>query len=186
MPTTPEGVRWDIANAHKRRQSIDHITRLCKVARKVAALWVQRYKETCEVVPKPKTGRKRALSEAQEDKAMELLLSPEYEGASHVARELASGGITAGIVSRPTVIAAARRAAARQGTRLVAVQGKPKPGLSRRHKDKRLAFAAAESRRRWDRVMFTDSKIFRFKHPGVRVTRTAWKKQGRAGCRPEC
>jgi hypothetical protein len=81
-------------------------------------------------------------------------------------------------VHRVTVARHAKALAAASGKPIKAVRTKPKKQLTADTKAKRLAFCKANRDRNWRLVMFTDRKKFLFKHPGVKVHKVRWIRQG--------
>jgi len=81
--------------------------------------------------------------------------------------------------AKATVIRHARQAAAAAGAPLVVLRGKPKKGLTKATKAKRLAFAKlANKKKDWRRVLFSDRKRFEFKYPGSKVRSVRWAMRG--------
>ena len=56
--------------------------------------WVRKYQDDGNVEPRPKTGRKRALSEPAAIRAHALLLDESMDGANMVALKLQEEGMT--------------------------------------------------------------------------------------------
>jgi transposase len=145
------------------------------VSIKACKHWVQRYQQTGDVLEVQRSGRRRALSHAAEGAALDLLLANQVGGAKSVAMQLRSKGLTATVVSKHTIIRAARRVALNRGMgRLKALKGKPKKQLSASTLQKRLAFCKQHQRTNWGCVMFTDRKKFAFCYPGSKVYPVTW------------
>jgi hypothetical protein len=73
-------------------------------------------------------------------------------------------------VHRTTLMRAVKKKAAEQGTPIFFDWRKPKQELTTTNKQQRVAFAKANLRRDWDKVMFTDRKRFYFLYPGTAVS----------------
>jgi hypothetical protein len=139
--------------------------------------WVERYRETGNVLAGKSTGRRRALGGASAKTALKLLLE-EGGTADGVANKLHASGMTSTKVSKKTVIRAAKTLAKSQGTPIRAVRGKPAKKLTQSTMAKRLGFAQQNRRSAWGNVMFTDRKKFLFSHPGAKVRLVSWVKKG--------
>ena len=96
--------------------------------------------------------------------------------AAQAALRLFKDGRASRVLSKTTIIRAARRHAAVLGVPLRYKRGRPKKELSQRTKAKRLDFAKAHMQRNWRLVMFTDRKKFQFKYPGVKTSCGKWLK----------
>lgn len=170
--------RWAIVFAWKETRNIRTTANRCGVKEATAARWIQRYKATGGVRANKSTGRKRVLGDAGDAAALALLLHEEHGHATAVAQELVNQGITETVISKPTVIRAAKRAGILQGKPIRVYRGKPLKRLTEATKSKRLAFAKANLRRGWNSVMFTDRKKFNFSFPGAKVRRVRWGREG--------
>jgi hypothetical protein len=95
---------------------------------------------------------------------------------TQAALRLFEDGRAPRVLSKTTIIRAARRHAAVLGVPLRYKRGRPKKELSQRTKAKRLDFAKAHMQRNWRLVMFTDRKKFQFKYPGVKTSCGKWLK----------
>jgi hypothetical protein len=109
---------------------------------------------------------------------MQLLLSQQTSSAKQIPRMLVSQGITSTVVSVPTLLRGAKRAAKRQGLELRAVRGSPRKGLTQATIAQRLEFCRENKNTNWRRVMFTDRKKFLFKYPGTKVAPVRWQLRG--------
>lgn len=120
------------------------------------------------------------MSAAAAGKAVELLCANTHAGATGVAQQLHSQGLTSKVLHRTTVVRHAKAAAKALGTPIKVVRGKPAKRLSNDTKAKRLAFCLANKSRQWASVLFTDRCKFHFYYPGVSVKPQQWVKQGQA------
>jgi hypothetical protein len=107
-----------------------------------------------------------------------MLLDDSNSGATHVARDLAAEGITNNVVSKATLIRAARKAAVSTGVKLCVRRGKPRKAMTQATKSKRLKFAKQNKTTAWEKVLFTDRKRFYFKYPGSKVKMVRWRLGG--------
>jgi transposase len=178
MKATPEDKRVGAIAAFQKLGTYQGTAAALGIHRHTAKKWIQRFQNSGSVAIAKKTGRKRALSASAAEKAHQLLLSNQYTGSDHVARELHKQGITAAKVHKTTVIRAAREVAKGKGTTIRALRGKPCKQLSPATMQKRLAFAQANKMRDWGRVLFTDRKKFLFCYPGVKVMPVTWVSKG--------
>jgi len=175
-PTTEEG-RWAIIKAWKKYGSVARAAKALGKDRSVVHRWVQRYKQTNNLMVGKSTGRPPALDWASAMKALELLLE-EGGAAEGVANKLLSLGRTSKKVSKSTLIRATKKVAMSEGTPIRALRGKPAKQLTQNTKLKRLAFARQNKTRSWGNVMFTDRKKFLFSHPGSKVRPVSWVLKG--------
>jgi hypothetical protein len=178
MPRTDIEQRWAIVAAWKQLRSTFAASKLLKTPVRIVKRWVARYKATKNVLDAQRSGRPRALEDAPARRALELLLSNHHGSAKMVAQEIWKEGNSAKLLSRCTIIRAARRASFQQGIKIKALRGKPKKKLTAPTMHRRLAFCSATLRRSWDTVMFTDRKKFTFYHPNTRVHQVTWVEQG--------
>jgi DDE superfamily endonuclease len=145
---------------------------------RVVRHWWKRYQETGNVNVAERSGRPRLISSTDAKTALNLLMHKDSKGATHVARQLAIQGITKKVVSKGTIINAARRAAVGLDKKLVVVRGAPAKGLREVTKEKRFAFATANLNRDWGKVLFTDRKRFYLNYPGSKVKPARWVFEG--------
>lgn len=178
MKATPEPTRLAIIAAYHKRGSYKGAAEELGLDRNVVRTWVRKYKDSGSVAVAKKSGRPRALGHAAAKKAYELLHSNETGGAGDVAAQLVSLGTTKGEVHKTTVLRAVREHGKKIGRPLVVMRGRPMLQLSPMTIKKRLAFALANKKRCWDRVMFTDRKRFYFYYPGAKVRPFAYKVRG--------
>jgi transposase len=150
----------------------------CGVSRQAVYRWVQRSHTTGDVLRKKGSGRKAAVSSAAATRAVQLLTEESGRSTSQASRTLLREGLTNSLLHRTTVARAAKQAAKQSGKPIRCVTGRPAKCLTAANKAKRAAFAAANKRRQWARVLFTDRKKFLFHHPGARVSRSQWVKSG--------
>ena len=175
MKATPESKRWAIVHDMKHGLSIQQISSRCGVSPKACRHWISRYRATGGVQERQRSGRRRVLSEAARQAALDMLLANQVGGAKAVAMELQSTGNTARLVSKQTIIRAVRSTAEEQGMPpLRALRGKPAKQLSAATMQKRLRFCNANQRTTWGSVMFTDRKKFAFNYPGSKVHPVTW------------
>lgn len=170
--------RWEVVFAWKALKSTTKAARRVGLSPKVARLWVNRYLQTGGVDDLPKPGRPTLLSAQARATAYKLLRKGEGQGAAEVARQLRREGLTENLVSKTTVLRAAKAEGVERGKPLVALRGRPAKKLSNDSKAKRLAFAMANTNTCWRRVMFTDRKKFLFSYPGQKVYRVQWAVKG--------
>ena len=183
--------RHRVVDAWLALKNIAAAARATGVSQKTAERWVKRYKETQDVLTKPKTGRPPSMSHEAAARAHALLLDKPNPTAAEVAQQLYSEGYTAAVPAKSTVIKHAREAGEEIGVELVVYRGRPARQLTASTKAKRLAFATANLDQPWHLVMFSDRKKFMFRYPGTSFKVTAW---GRRGCnreapclsRPQC
>ena len=166
--------RQNIKTTYDRLGNVAKTAKECNVSCHAAKRWIS----AGTVIFKPSTGRKKLLSKAAAARALDVLHTEEAINAKHAAQLLKHEGLTQHLVSRPTLIRAAREAAKAAGCKLKATRGKPPKELTQATKQKRLQFAAANTRRTWSNVMFSDRKKFAFRYPGSKVRPLRWQKVG--------
>lgn len=164
--------------AYGRTASISQSARDAGVTYTTAKRWQDRIKTKLGLEPRRGGGRSRLLNRGGEDKAKKLLLNHDMDGAAHVAMELHKQDTQTPLVSRQTIMRAARRAAERQGKPLRVWHGRPLKLMSEATKARRLKFALAHQHTNWDNTVFTDRKRFTFRYPGSRVKQAWWLLQG--------
>lgn len=174
--------RWKAVFAFQRTGSVALAAREAGLSENAARRWIKRWVETKGVEERPKEGRRRALTGEVAKEALSLLVSKGMAGGAGVAAALHTKGTTPKQLHRTTVIRAARGAAKSQGVHLVMYRGRPTRALTKSTMQKRLAFAHANKKRCWGRVLFTDRKKFLFHYPGQKVHAQAW---GLRGQKPE-
>jgi hypothetical protein len=125
-----------------------------------------------------RSGRKRLLLEDASRKAVQLLLSGEFDNCKQVAAEMRNLGLTNKVVHATTLSRHAKAQAIADGTPILAKTGKPSKALTPRNRAERLDFCEANVGRNWGHVMITDRKKFLFSFPGARVRRVEWLKVG--------
>jgi len=178
MGYTSTEQRWAIITRWKETKSIGTTARELGLRVETVQLWVHRYQNTGQVADAQKPGRKPVLTTAAAQRAYKLLVSEGAGGASSVAHELHSSGLTSRPVDKKTVIRAVRKLGGERGQRIVALQGKPGNRLSDATRQKRLQFSHANLKRGWSNVLFTDRKKFPFSYPGVKVHAVTWGVKG--------
>lgn len=167
-------VKWSIVHHMKDGKSINTTSKVVHCSPKAVRRWWYCYKSTGGVTCKKSTGRPPLLSDEAAAMAMDMLAGVECKGAAQVAVKLHTKKVTKTLVHKATVIRAARRAAGMTGTPLVVKRGKPRKGLTKFTKARRLMFAKANKSRSWGNVMFTDRKKFNFNYPGSCVKPIRW------------
>jgi len=145
---------------------------------KAVGHWWQRYLDTNGVDDAKRTCRPRAIPPKLEGRALKMLMDEDTNGARHVAKQLAAEGATRNVVHKATVIRAARRAALQKGKKLAAKRGSPPKGMRQATRLKRLAFAKANLKKDWNKVLFTDRKRFYLHYPGSKVKPVRWAFEG--------
>lgn len=153
---------------------VSHIAKRIGCSRGTVYKWWQRYQSTNAVMVRTRSGRKRVLTQSTEQRVVDLLTGSDSKTADEVAQLLLAEGVTPHKVHKTTVIRAARRASKRTGEKIWVQTGKPPKEMTAATKQKRLAFAAANKRRDWSNVMFTDRKKFHFCFPGSKVHPVRW------------
>ena len=179
--------KWAIVLHMKETQSVNATSKTIGCCVKTVKRWWECYLGTGDSVSmKRNSGRKSYLSAAAAKRALDMLTDKQQcNSAAIVAQHLKQEGLTAHVLSRSTVIRAAKRIATVGGHgELVVKRGKPKKVLTANTKRKRLEFAKRYKKRVWDDVMFTDRKRFLFAYPGSKVGQTRWvlKKPGVEEC----
>lgn len=180
VATIPEDKRYACVEGFKRTQNLKRTAREVGVSPSAARRWVGRCAHTRRCEPAARPGRPRALTEEQEDRALELALSEGCPGAGWVGVQLYTQGVTPQPVEPRTALRAVRRAAARAGFTIKFRRGHPRRKLSADNKRARLAFAQANLGRDWSSVMFTDRKKFYWRYPGQAVPAHRWVRAGEA------
>jgi transposase len=150
------------------------IARKLKTTGRTVRKWLSRYHSAGNVCAIPGKGRPLALNDQACSKALELLLDGECGGLRYVTQALKVEGLINAGVHATTVGRAVKRFARAQGDPLVCRRGVPPKGLTEVNKQKRVQFAKANLRRKWDRFLFTDRKKFHFKYPGSVVRPVRW------------
>ena len=92
------------------------------------------------------------------------------------AVQLYNDGTVPKVLHKTSVIRAAKRHAAMLGTDLWTFRGPPRKELGSSTKVRRLAFANANMRTNWKKVLFTEQNKFSFKYPAVKVDNVKWLK----------
>ena len=191
MKATPEPTRLAVIVAYQKHGTYQGTATALGIHRHQAKKWITRFQNSGTVAVASRIGRKRALSASASELAHQLLLSNQYTGSDHVALELHKRGMTAAKPHKTTVIRAAREVAKGKGTTIRALRGRPCKQLSPVTMQKRLAFAKANRKRDWGRVLFTDRKKFHFSWPGEKVHSVTWvckggKREAAGPNRPDC
>lgn len=153
---------------------VSHIAQLLGCSRGTVYRWWQRFASTKAVLGMARGGRKPVLTEATDQRVFDLLTGSDSNTADQVGQLLVAEGVTSIKLHRTTIARAARRAAKRAGVKIWVQKGKPPKAMTAATMQKRLAFAAANKRRDWSNVMFTDRKKFHFRYPGSKVHPIRW------------
>lgn len=170
--------RLRIVLEFEKGRSMGDLAKALKHCPKTLRRWINRYKATGVLQCAKPSGRKTKLSASAADAAKDLLVKGQPGGARAVARQLVQLGLTPAIVHKTTIIRHAKAAAARDGTSLEVQRGKPRQGLTKASRTKRLDFAVDNKGRQWKVVMFTDRKKFYLRYPGSKVTAQRWVEKG--------
>ena len=150
------------------------IARKLDINRKTVSKWLTRHASTGSLKSVKPAGRPRLLDAVAQEKALELLVSGADGGARFVARRLLSEKLTDKLVSTKTVTRGARKQAKARGDKVLCLRGRPKKGLTAVNRSKRTAFAVANAKTQFKRVMFTDRCKFFFRFPGSMIQPTRW------------
>ena len=175
MGYTPVPLRWMIIGAWRALEATALVAEKLSVSVSVVRRWVGVWKTTGGVDEMPGKGRKPILGRGAAGRALGMLKDPAVGTAGAAARLLQAQGATQRVVSRSTVVRAARGQAKKPLTFVATDSGKE---LTAETKAKRLQFAQDNLNRDWSTVMFTDRKKFRLFSPGTQVTRGAYREQG--------
>jgi Homeodomain-like domain len=167
----PKKLRWAIILELEKGLTPSAVAKQLKVKPATVKRWHARYQLTGNVEDAARRGRPSMLSHEARHEALDLLLVGEVGGAQDAAVALQS---TNRVVSKHTIIRAARAAAVERGIRLRALRGKPQKLLSAASRQRRLAFCTANRKRSWKAVLFTDRKKFLFRYPGTKVHPVSW------------
>lgn len=174
MARLSESTRWRIVGYHESGATAAWISRKLRLNIKSVYLWIGRHAETGSVGAKRPRGRPAAMDTQARKRAVQLLLSQEYGGARYVARQLFAEKRTDWLVAASTLIRGAKAQAVLDGEPLSCLRGRPGKELTAVNKEQRVAFARANIRRDWARVMITDRCKFAFRYPGAKVLPVRW------------
>lgn len=174
MKAASEEQRWKAILAFQRTGNVAAAAKEAGIVESAARRWIRRWIATKGVEEKRKPGRKRALTGEAAQEALSLLVEEGMAGAAGVAAALHTKGTTPKQLHKTTIIRAAKGAAKSRGVRLVMHRGRPARALTQATMQKRLAFALANKKRDWARVLFTDRKKFLFHYPGQKVNAQGW------------
>lgn len=154
---------------------VAEVARLCKVGPRTVKRWLGRYASTSKVKDAGRTGRPRVLRPEGLRRAIQLLGCNKFHSASEVAEVLYREGLAPYVLSRTALVRAAKQESKRLGwPTLLYRRGRPKRRLSEDDKKKRVEFCKAHLHTRWELVMFTDRKNFKFKYPGEQLKLGTW------------
>ena len=173
-----EAQKWAIIHDFQATKNMAATAKRLHINHKTVARWVRRHQETGGVAKVRATGRRALLSDAAAKEAVELLLDGKHGGASHVGRVLQSKGMVSKVPHRTTVTRAAKKVALLEGAPIRAVRAPPVKELNAATKRKRVNFASANLKKRWDHVMFTDRSKFHFFYPGASIKPVGWVRKG--------
>jgi len=143
--------------------SVRRIARQLHCTRDTVRLWLQRHAQTGDVEPSKKSGRPRLTTPAQDRLIVQTGVRHRRLGVRKLVERVPAGFATA-----PSATTIWRRISA-AGYKFLGVQKKPM--LTEAHKQKRLAWARARKRERWDRVLFGDEATVFLVHNQRRVRR---------------
>ena len=133
-------------------------------------MWLTRFSQHGTVRNMKQNGRPRLMSTPARAEAVKRLLGSEGPTTQAVATALHADGFTGSVVSRSTLVRAAKLHARSNGKPIHCVRGLPKKSLTHDTKTKRMAWAQKYRKLNWAHVMFTDRKRFEFKYPGMKAT----------------
>ena len=151
------------------------VAKTLEVSANTVRHWVSVWMRTGAVEEEKGKGRRPLLGPRAAARALDMLKDPAVGTAAAAAKELKAEGRTQTVVSRPTVLRAAR---GRAGKKLTYVSATPGQALTPENKRKRVAFALANLNRDWTCVMFTDRKKFLCRSPGAPVQRGVYRERG--------
>ena len=130
--------RWAVVNAWKlSRGDLDRVCSVTKKRRRFVDKWIQHYKQHGTVEDKARSGRKKLFSASQQESFAEQVL--EQQSVPAAARAATSQGLLGTSFSVSTAYRVAR-------AQLDLKTPNPKPMLSKKTKEKRLAFSSARHR----------------------------------------
>lgn len=171
-----DGDKWAIVHSMRDGARPSDVAQQLGCTRHTVYKYWQRFLATQTVNSIAKRGRKRTMSSAVDELALDMLTIGSGSTADRVVSRMCTEGHLSKPVHKATLIRGARRAAVAAGTKLWVQRGKPAKGLTDASKAKRLAFALANKDRDWSNVMFTDRKKFHFRYPGSSIMPTKWVK----------
>lgn len=174
MPALPLEQRVAIQQLHRLGIAHGKIAKELVVHISTVKRWAARDDKTGSVALGTSPGRRRLLSRAACQRALDLLLSGEAGGARFVAMQIFSEGLSTVRVSPCTLIRAVKRYTAEKGESLMCLRGRPPKVMTVLTRAKRKQFASKNLGRSWKHVMITDRCRFYFRFPGSRVSRTRW------------
>ena len=173
-----EAEKWAIIHDFKATQNVSATARRLNMNPKTVARWVRRHHATGGVAKAHKTGRRGLLSDVAAKRAVDLLLDGKHGGGNHVGRVLHNQGLVSKVPHRTTVTRAAKKVAKLEGAPIRVARGPPVKELNAATKRKRMDFASANLKKRWDHVMFTDRSKFHFFYPGASIKPIGWVRKG--------
>ncbi len=128
--------------------------------------WVKKYHQNKDLTDKPKSGRSRCTTKAQDKRIVKMAMKKHNITASEIQRELKKQGVE---VSSRTI----RRRLGESGGKFVKEVSKPL--LSEKHRANRLQWAKKHKKFDWNRVIFTDESTFQL----YQSNRKVWQFIGR-------
>lgn len=165
--------RWAVVNAWKlSRGDLDRVWSVTKKRRRFVEKWIQHYKQHGTVEDKARSGRKKLFSASQQESFAEQVL--EQQSVPAAARAATSQGLLGTSFSVSTAYRVAR-------AQLDLKTPNPKPLLSKKTKEKRLAFSSA--RHRVGSLLAVDSSYFTLH--GCQPRRRRWVRKGEKPTRPK-
>lgn len=171
--STRSKILWE----YGKQPNFNAVAKRLKIDPRTVKRWVLRG-ESGGLEDLKRSGRKRLLSKDASRKAVDLLLSGEFDNCKQVALEFRNLGLTTKVVHATTLSRYAKAQALADGTPILAKTGKPSKALTAQNKAERLAICEANMGKNWGHVMITDRKKFLFSFPGTRVRRVEWLKKG--------
>jgi len=171
--TERHSARWAVVNAWKlSRGDLDRVCSVTKKRRRFVEKWIQHYKQHGTVDDKARSGRKKLFSSSQQQSFAEQVL--EQQSVPAAAKAAKSQGLLDTSFSVRTAYRVAR-------AQLDLKTPNPKPLLSQKTKEKRLAFSCA--RHRVGSLLAVDSSYFTLH--GCQPRRRRWVRKGERPTRPK-
>lgn len=179
MPQLPCNQHLRIKHLHQEGCTTAYIAGRIGCTKKTVRKWINRFAQNDSACPRKSSGRPSIVSAECQKRIVEMLLSGEYGGSRHVAREIHREGFTDRLIGASTVLRAAHKHSSEDGDPLVCRRGRPGKWLTGLNKEQRIKFARAHRRTSWSHVMITDRCKFHFRYPGVAVRPARWFKKSK-------
>jgi transposase len=173
-----EAERLKILTEFQRLGSKRGVAKALGISVNTVTMWLTRFSQHGTVRNMKQSGRPRLMSTPARAEAVKRLLGSEGPTTQAVATALHADGFTGSVVSRSTLVRAAKLHARSNGKLIHCVRGLPKKSLTHDTKTKRMAWAQKYRKLNWAHVMFTDRKRFEFKYPGMKATTHKWVEKG--------